>query len=344
MTTKQSSGPQTHVLVAPHFLDPRWMNLFRGGQQEGVVTEAGLVSVHGTDMPFREGRSVFPPGTAVKVWVDFHFVCASSAELEAREQARKALAEEEAVRHQEALTRRFEEDQAFNDTLRLPVKWHPDIKDVLSGLTEHSNGDGRSRATVVHIRLSEDLKEGRLRRSAGDMLCTSSSQNNGRHWYGHSYEERGRISCARCLALAKKWQVVEAAPAQSEVRETVDTGQPSTADVLRVIGADGVIVGSVAERGSSLKDVDVVVRDMGTESESVLQRVLRAFRPSCESSAVGHLWVYARPLPVELFGNCAWSTDDDEKDAKRLTYRQARKRSSPKEVYGVMMQVLRPPG
>jgi hypothetical protein len=207
MTTQNSSSIKTHVLVAPHFLDPRWMNLFRGGQQEGIVNEAGVVSVQGQELPFKDATGGLPPGTPVQVWVDFHFVCASTADLQAREQARKALAEQEALRHQEELARRRAEDLAFNQTLKLPVKWHPDIKDVLSGLSEKSDGSGRNRATVLHIRLREDLTDGRLRRSAGDMLCTSGSKNNGRQWYGHPYEESGRVTCARCLALAKKWLV-----------------------------------------------------------------------------------------------------------------------------------------
>jgi hypothetical protein len=342
MTTGKSSSLKTHELVAPQFLDPRWMSFFRGGPQSGVVTEAGAVTVQGQELPFKEGAHGLPPGTPVKVWVDFHFVCASAADIEAREQDRKARAEQETIRHREELARMHAEGLAFNRTLRIPVKWHPDIKDVLSGLSETSDGSGRNRATVLHIRLREDLHDGRLHRSAGDMLCTSKSQNNGRNWYGHAYQESGRVTCTRCLALAKKWQEAET-PTTEPAREAVTTQQPHTGDVLNLIGADGVIVGSIAEHGHSEKDVDVVVRDLGTETESVLQRVLRVYRPSCESSAVGHLWVNARPLPVELFGNCAWSTDDEEKDAKRLTFNQARKRSAPQEVYGAIMQVLRPP-
>ena len=36
--------------------------------------------------------------------------------------------------------------------------------------------------------------------------------------------------------------------------------RPTTADVLRLIGKDGVVVGSFAEQGSSSKDIDLVVR------------------------------------------------------------------------------------
>lgn len=345
MTTQNQTSLRTHLLVAPQFLDPRWMNQFRGGQQPGVVNDEGVVVVNGQELPFKDGANVLAPGTQVQVWVDFHFVCASSADIEAREQDRKAQAAEQARQHQAALDRRHAEDLAFNRSLQLPVKWHPDIKDVLSGLSEKSDGSGRNRATVLHIRLREDLQDGRLRRSAGDMLCTSGSKNNGRQWYGHAYEESGRVTCARCLALAKKWQVTNPPAEVPNAAASKPSSEelPRTTEVLQLIGNDGVIVGSIAEHGTSFKDVDVVVRDLGMEAEeTVLQRVLRVFRPWCESSAVGHLWVNAHPLSVEIFGNCAWKTGDEEKDSKRVTFVQARKRSKLKEVYGVVMQVHRP--
>lgn len=344
MITQNPTTLKTHVLVAPQFLDPRWMNQFRGGRLAGVVNDAGVVVVQGQELPLKDGKEVLAPGTHVQVWVDFHFVCATSADIQAQEVARKALAEQQARQHKADLERRHAEDLAFNRSLKLPVKWHPDIKDVLSGLSEKSDGSGRNRATVLHIRLREDLQDGRLRRSAGDMLCTSNSKNNGRQWYGQPYEESGRVTCVRCLALAKKWQVADApaeasgAPGPKPSTEEL----PRTTEVLRLIGNDGVVVGSIAEHGTSFKDVDVVVRDLGVGAEeTVLQRVLREFRPWCESSAIGHLWVNAHPLSVEIFANCAWRTGDVEKDAKRLNFAQARKRSKLKEVYGVVMQVLR---
>lgn len=119
---------------------------------------------------------------------------------------------------------------------------------------------------------------------------------------------------------------------------------PSTADVLRLIGKDGVVVGSFAEVGASNKDVDVVVKENDNPEEpyqfSVLQRVLAQYRPFCESEAVGHLWVNALPLPVELFATRAWRTGDPVKDAKRITYRQARRKSRLGTVFGVEMRVL----
>lgn len=121
---------------------------------------------------------------------------------------------------------------------------------------------------------------------------------------------------------------------------------PRTEEVLRLIGDDGVIVGSFAELGHSTKDVDVVVpQNPDTEGPTslVIQRVYQRYAPYCESDAVGHLWVHALPLPVELFATKAWRTGDPEKDRKRLEYRQARRKCQRRTVLGVEMQVYAPP-
>jgi hypothetical protein len=48
---------------------------------------------------------------------------------------------------------------------------------VLSGLSANSWGDGSRRNTVYHVVLQEPLHVGRLKRSTGDLLC---STNRGR--------------------------------------------------------------------------------------------------------------------------------------------------------------------
>ena len=48
----------------------------------------------------------------------------------------------------------------------------PGKKDVISGLTENSWGDGQKANTVYHVYLKEPLHDGRLYRSAGDFLCS----------------------------------------------------------------------------------------------------------------------------------------------------------------------------
>lgn len=118
---------------------------------------------------------------------------------------------------------------------------------------------------------------------------------------------------------------------------------PTTEEVLRLIGKDGVVVGSFAEHGTSTKDIDVVVKENPSAEgplSLVTRRVLEEYREFCESEAIGHLWVNSQPLPVELFATVAWRTGDPEKDAKRLLYRQARRRCTRKSIFGVEMWVL----
>jgi hypothetical protein len=193
-------------LVAPQFLHPTWLNLFRGAQQDGVVGPEGAVMVQGAVLPFKDATEALSPGTSVKVWVDHDFVCADTAHI-AREDAARREAEQrrdEAARAGQLL--RDVADQAFNLALAIPVRWQVGIKDVLSGLSERSDGSGRSRATVNHILLHEDLQVGRLRRVAGDFLCTSGAGSNGKNWADQRGEQTGRVTCTRCLALAQKWR------------------------------------------------------------------------------------------------------------------------------------------
>lgn len=121
--------------------------------------------------------------------------------------------------------------------------------------------------------------------------------------------------------------------------------RPSTADVLRLIGKDGVVVGSFAEQGSSSKDIDLVVRPNPKPdgpTSLVFARVRERFAGYIDSSAIGHLWVDALPLPVELFATTAWRTGDPEKDAKRILFPQARRKCVSRTILGVDVLVYSP--
>ncbi len=114
---------------------------------------------------------------------------------------------------------------------------------------------------------------------------------------------------------------------------------PTTADVLRLIGRDGIVVGSVAAGKPDPKDVDVVVRDRGMKDRNpVFQRTLEAYREHCTSEVPGHLVVYANPVCVEMFEYEIWDTKDERKNANRTSYRKARR--GPRlvmKVFGVEM-------
>lgn len=205
---------QTYPLSGPQFLPPRWFNRVRGGKHAAVVTADGCVLLEGESLAFK--GDALPPGTSVQVWLNVSgfFVCATDADLAQAEAERHARqAQEDEVRRLRLNALRAEAE-AFNARIKLPVRWEAGIKDVLSGLSETSRGDGRNKATVEHILLLEPLTAGRLKREAGDFLCTAASGSNGKRWSHQSAEHavdgdgnlyQPEITCKACLALAKKW-------------------------------------------------------------------------------------------------------------------------------------------
>lgn len=162
-----------------------------------------------------------PPGTAVRVWLNGSgfFVCATEAEIVRADETRRAAAAERDAQERARRDRQRDDALAFNAGIKLPVAWDVGIKDVLSGLSERSNGDGRSKATVEHIYLLDDLVEGRLRRRSGDFLFTAVAGGHGKRW-SDSVVERAhdgadtpyqpKVTCKACLRLADRWR--EATP------------------------------------------------------------------------------------------------------------------------------------
>lgn len=156
------------------------------------------------------------PGAAVQVWLNGSgfFVCATVEEIERQAQAQRDAEATEAEQRRQKLNAMRADAEAFNARIALPVRWDTGIKDVLSGLSESSWGDGRSKATVEHILLLEPLQAGRLNRHAGDFLCTSVSGTNGKRWSSkiveRGHDGRGqpfqpKITCKACLAQAARW-------------------------------------------------------------------------------------------------------------------------------------------
>lgn len=117
------------------------------------------------------------------------------------------------TRRDEHVSTRSVEARAFNAGITLPVQWDVGIKDVLSGLSEGSLGDGRSKATVGHIYLLKDFEAGRFKRHKGDFFCTSTSGSNGKRWSttveqaydGASAPYQPKVTCKAHLRLAARW-------------------------------------------------------------------------------------------------------------------------------------------
>lgn len=96
----------------------------------------------------------------------------------------------------------------FWQKYKIPFKFVVDIKPVGSGLTENSWGDGSNRATVYHVILKEELKNGRIKRDINDFLC---SQPKGRHFYSEPNrrlddDTQNVITCKQCLKMIEKYK------------------------------------------------------------------------------------------------------------------------------------------
>lgn len=90
----------------------------------------------------------------------------------------------------------------------IPFKFVVDIKPVLSGLLENSNGAGANKTTVEHIILQEIFCDGRLKREFNQFLC---SQPTGRNMYFQPLAEIDElqeiVTCKQCLAKIEKYRI-----------------------------------------------------------------------------------------------------------------------------------------
>lgn len=205
---------KTFRLSGPRFLHPMWFNRVRYGQHTALIGENGLVTLDGEQLTICGDSPL--PGSTIHVWLNMEgfFVGATAEELQRVADERRATEDAEKERQRTNRNAMRAEAEAFNATICLPVKWDVGIKDVLSGLTENSFGNGRNKATVEHIYLLEPLAQGRITRSKGDFLCTASGGSNGKRWSSviveHCFDGEGKayqpkVTCKRCLDLAKRW-------------------------------------------------------------------------------------------------------------------------------------------
>jgi hypothetical protein len=207
-----------HYLRTTEPMHPHWLNGVVGAPHNCIVTKEQTVVLNGVALRFRE--TPLSEGTPIKVWLGTSgfFICATLDAIERDKQEQKAR--DAAFAQQRALKLEALREEAiqFNARIRLPVKWGTGIKDVLSGLSEGSNGDGRKRSTVEHIYLLEHLVQGAFRRAPGDFLCTSSKGTNGRQWSASPLEHRmddtgtgyaPKVTCRACLKAAQRWAITE---------------------------------------------------------------------------------------------------------------------------------------
>ena len=213
---KMKSPLTTFKLRHNGFVDPRWMRVVQSGKHKAIVDLTGKNTIlKGEALTLDEQ---LPPGTPVLVWLDRNFYCCTEFYFENHQAAIRKAADEESQKSRQLENEKREEAGIFNATINVPVKWTVGQKDVLSGLSETSWGDGRNARTVNHILLQEDLAEGRLRRGKGDFLCTSGAGANGKQWAGaaqiNCVDGDGKaylpkVTCKQCLKLIKRWMTIE---------------------------------------------------------------------------------------------------------------------------------------
>lgn len=95
----------------------------------------------------------------------------------------------------------------FWEQYNIPFNFTVNIKPVKSGYSENSSGNACNNATVYHIVLSEDIKEGRLVRKTNEYLCSQPI------WIPYSenepYTDRETmpvITCKQCLNRIEKYK------------------------------------------------------------------------------------------------------------------------------------------
>lgn len=104
----------------------------------------------------------------------------------------------------------LKECENFYNNLNIGVKYTPIYRVVLSGLTENSAGNGAYKNTVTHLRLEEDLTDGkRFNRKSGECLCKCKRNGKKTLWDEESsflYDDKKHynpITCKSCLKILK---------------------------------------------------------------------------------------------------------------------------------------------
>jgi hypothetical protein len=96
------------------------------------------------------------------------------------------------------------------------LRWSTAQKNVVSGLSERSNGDGMNRATVTHLVTLDDISKGRLHRKADDLLC---GKNDG--WWVTIDEKPGLCGdpCKGCVKNLEKFSTLSYADTLASIRQ-----------------------------------------------------------------------------------------------------------------------------
>lgn len=205
------------IKLDSYFVNPRLL----GDMSRGIVT----TTTH-QDYIFVGSQKLFPSeklivGEAVKLGVwQRNFYLWYQSDINAYESKKEALRAERdrlsRIKKQEQINLKFRLSKNFWGNYQIPFKFEIQVKEVLSGLSEGSNGCGTKRNTKFHINLKEDYKEGRLVRKKGDFLCSNSKSKFGADWSGSigvsSWDfdcdgVKRIVSCKSCLKKIERFKI-----------------------------------------------------------------------------------------------------------------------------------------
>lgn len=101
------------------------------------------------------------------------------------------------------------EIKEFWNQYDIPFDFSVEVKEVLSGLSENSMGNGLKKNSKHHIFVKEDIEFGRLKRHANSYLCSPSKAYSGGDWsgtLGNGRNGKHIITCKNCLTKIEKFK------------------------------------------------------------------------------------------------------------------------------------------
>lgn len=209
--------PKPLLLHYPYHLDPCTLNSLKRGLSV-QITESKQLIIHGSVFTSDDPLPVGEEGT---IWPSrFYAELYLKKELEAYliwQQQQQQLNEQQqaALRIQKAQARRQASDE-FYRSRRIPFAFSIEIKEVLSGLSAGSWGDGQRKNTVYHIYTKEEVSQGRFHRPKGEFLCSSVKSRSGANWSDSLGQDSHQLdadgvrqvpTCKRCLEILERFSI-----------------------------------------------------------------------------------------------------------------------------------------
>jgi hypothetical protein len=196
------------------FINPKALrDLCSLGEVDTVVMDNGKISIGQHTLRFVDES--IEPGNEIIFKMNNWGIARIKSEVTEFNRLRDIRRKTEQEHAEQSKLAAIERAKAFHDSLHFPVKYHVGMKEVLSGLSANSAGNGYKQNTVIHLILDQDFQGGRMKRRAGDFFCTQSKSRSGADWSGtknspHSgLAPEPEVTCKKCLNLLSKFMEIE---------------------------------------------------------------------------------------------------------------------------------------